>query len=313
MTKFDQPMKIRAIAPWFGGKRNMASDIAEQLGRHSQYFEPFCGSMAVLFSKDQVQKETVNDLHGDLINLAVCLQDEFHGPWIYERCQRTLFSEGLVNDAKDYFDESPDWSENDPQIPCRERAYWYFVSSWMSRNGTAGMARISHQAAVRFTKGGGSTTTRWRNAVESIPAWHRRLANVVILQRDAFTLLDKFEDVPETGIYCDPPYVIDRLTRTGVKSAGDKSHSYKHEFGAGEPGSLFDDPVPSDHERLATALRAYKRARIVVSYYDCELIRELYEGWTFIDKTTKKNIQRPSCNEITEAPEVLIVNGEAYQ
>ena len=40
-------MKIKAIAPWFGGKRTMAPDIVEQLGPHTQYFEPFCGSMDV--------------------------------------------------------------------------------------------------------------------------------------------------------------------------------------------------------------------------------------------------------------------------
>lgn len=68
--------KIKAIAPWFGGKRTMAPAIVTELGKHSQYFEPFCGSMAVLFAKKPSQKETVNDLHGDLINLARVLQQE---------------------------------------------------------------------------------------------------------------------------------------------------------------------------------------------------------------------------------------------
>jgi len=49
--------KIKAIAPWFGGKRTMASTIIQELGPHSQYFEPFCGSMAVLFAKPPAQKE----------------------------------------------------------------------------------------------------------------------------------------------------------------------------------------------------------------------------------------------------------------
>ena len=69
-------MKIKAIAPWFGGKRTMAPDIVAQLGKHTQYFEPFCGSMAVLFGKPRSMHETVNDLHGDLINLALVLQGE---------------------------------------------------------------------------------------------------------------------------------------------------------------------------------------------------------------------------------------------
>jgi len=63
-------MKIKAIAPWFGGKRNLAPRIVELLGKHRVYWEPFCGSMAVLMAKLPCVMETVNDLHADLINLA---------------------------------------------------------------------------------------------------------------------------------------------------------------------------------------------------------------------------------------------------
>ena len=70
-------MKIGAIAPWFGGKRTMAPAIVKQLGTSfKQYFEPFCGSMAVLFSMEARGFETCNDLHGDLINLAKVLASE---------------------------------------------------------------------------------------------------------------------------------------------------------------------------------------------------------------------------------------------
>lgn len=48
-----EEMKIRAIAPWFGGKRTLAEEIVRELGKHTQYFEPFCGSAAVLFAKDR--------------------------------------------------------------------------------------------------------------------------------------------------------------------------------------------------------------------------------------------------------------------
>ncbi|KKK94504.1 hypothetical protein LCGC14_2682220 [marine sediment metagenome] len=43
--------KIKAIAPWFGGKRNLAPKIVDALGDHRVYWEPFCGSMAVLMAK----------------------------------------------------------------------------------------------------------------------------------------------------------------------------------------------------------------------------------------------------------------------
>lgn len=58
-------MKITALLPWGGSKRTLAARIIHQLGPHRCYWEPFCGSMAVLLAKELATMETVNDLHGD--------------------------------------------------------------------------------------------------------------------------------------------------------------------------------------------------------------------------------------------------------
>lgn len=276
----------------------MAPLIVKELGKHTQYFEPFCGSMAVLFAKEPSAQETVNDLHGDLVNLALCLQDEFHAPWLYERLQRTLVGDALLYEAREYFTGSPE--DIRPEMPCRERAYWYFVSSWMSRNGVAGMERQDFQLAVRWTAGGGSPTVRWRSAVESMPAWHRRLQNVVVLSRDAFEIIPKFDDAEHVAIYIDPPYPRES-----------RSHgSYLHDFQEGE--GLFAGS--DDHATLAMMLDGFEKARIVVSSYDCPRIRELYKGWTFVDHARQKNLhaQNGRGARPKEAPEVLIINGPSY-
>lgn len=291
--------KIRAIAPWFGGKRTLAPLIVQELGEHTQYFEPFCGSMAVLFAKEPSQKETVNDLHGDLVNLARVIADDNWAPQLYERLQRVVLCEALLDDARR-------WLEGRPEC-CDPGwwAYWFFLASWMGRNGTAGSARQDYQLAVRWTNGGGSPTVRWRNAVESLPWWHRRLQNVVILQRDAFSFIHKLEDAPGTAIYADPPYHAS--TRGKIKD-GDGG-KYLHEFN--HVDSLLEQ---DDHARLAEILRTYKRARVVVSYYDCPRIRELYAGWTFVECGRQKNLARQNGKGTTEgeAPEVLIINGPSY-
>lgn len=351
-------MKVKSIAPWFGGKRTLAPAIVEQLGEHTQYFEPFCGSMAVLMAKEPSQKETVNDLHGGLICLARVLADEFAAPQLYDRLSKTLMSEDLLKCARSMLGElePPWWLHRDdagelprifsycpqcekvldhvvsgkcPQCSidvetdyCRrsdanmlEFAYWYFIASWMGRNGTAGTARRDYQIAVRWTKNGGSPTVRWSNAVESIPAWHCRLRNVVILRRDAFRILDRFEDHEATAIYVDPPYVIDGDSRSGVKSRGDLSHTYLHEFrnGAGSSGGGLFDTEPDDHQRLRDVLGSYRRARIVVSYYDCQRVRELYDGWTFIDHSRVKHLHNQTGGRGgKDAPELLIINGPSY-
>lgn len=298
-------MKIKAIAPWFGGKRTMAPLIVQQLGKHTQYFEPFCGSMAVLFAKPTSMHETVNDLHGDLVNLAMVLQDEKTAVDLYERLQRTLFCEGLLEQAESVL--SGEWRTANSDEPERDvgRAYWYFLASWMGRNGVAGTKATDYQLAVRWTANGGTPTIRFRSCTDSLPAWHERLKNVVILKRNAFDIIPKFDDQSHVAIYVDPPYPAE--SRGGGKGIGGHSGTYLHEF---SHDSLFGD----DHQRLAEMLKVFKRARIVVSSYDCLRIRELYDGWTFVDCARQKNLhqQNGRGKRNKEAPEVLIINGPPY-
>lgn len=299
-------MKIGALAPWFGGKRTMAPAIVQELGPHTQYFEPFCGSMAVLFAKPASQKETVNDLHGDAINLARTIQNREAAEELYDRLARAMVCEGLLDDARAILDGSPPPEPDRPghaSQPMIERAHWYFLASWMGRNGTAGTSRQDYQLAVRWTCGGGSPTVRFRNAVDSIPDWHRRLLGVVILQRNAFDILGRFEDAEGTAIYVDPPYPEESRT-----SADNPTGAYLHEFNHGGAG-LFG--AGDDHARTAEALRQYKHARIVVSTYDCPRYRDLYAGWTFVDHRTTKNLHAQNGRGATEqnAPELLIISG----
>ncbi len=267
----------------------MAPEIIAELGPHRQYFEPFCGSMAVLFAKEASAQETVNDLHGDLINLAMVLQCESTAADLYERLMRTIFHESLLEQAQEVM------SGGAPQtINGRiERAYWYFLASWMCRSGMAGTRRTDYRVAVRWTFGGGSPTVRLRSAIDSVPWWHRRLQNVVILNRDAFEIIPKFADVPGSAIYIDSPYAVETRTAGGG--------NYLHEFNHAE-----------DHERLAIALSKFQQARVVVSYYDCPRIRELYSGWTVVDCERRKNIiNQHGTESIKSAPEILLINGES--
>lgn len=282
----------------------MAPLIAKQLGKHTQYFEPFCGSMAVLFAKPTCAYETVNDLHGDVTNLAWVLQDERLAVDLYDRATRTLFAEDMIRQIwKDLADVSC------PELIDPERAYKFFCFSWAMRNGVAGTSRVrgnGFQIAVRFTPGGGSPTIRFRSATESIPDWHNRLRNVVILRRDAFALFERFDDRDGFAIYADPPYVS--TSRSGYKASGATSR-YEHEFNHND--TLFGD----DHQRLRDSLSRFSRARVVVSYYDCPRVRELYEGWTFIEHSCRKNLtlQNGKGTKAKEAPELLIINGPAVQ
>lgn len=295
-------MKITAIAPWFGSKRTLAPEIVRQLGKHSYYFEACAGSMAVILAKEPTEHETVCDLHGAMTNLAWCVQREEVAAKLYDRLQKVLYSDAVYLDSKDWLNEreakEPDdkWSGPDTIDPiCHEElnpefAYHYFVASWMGRNGVAGTARVNYQIATRWTKGGGSGPGRFRAAVESIPAWHDRLRNVHILRRDLFDVLPKIQDDAAVAIYADPPYLPDTISGNS---------RYLCEF------------APDDHRRLAEALRRFKLARVVVSYYASPALADLYPDWTVLDCSRHKHlhVQNSRGTNRKEAPEVLLVNG----
>lgn len=144
---------ISAIAPWFGGKRTLAPRIVAELGEHRCYWEPFCGSMAVMLAKPKCPMETVNDLHGDLINLARCIQHRAAGPTLYRRLRRTLTVEGLHDEAALRFRErghSPS-----PLEPDIDR------SGWPSRR--RGVQAVA-TASTRST-----TASRASSAARTIP------------------------------------------------------------------------------------------------------------------------------------------------
>ncbi len=282
--------KVMAIAPWFGSKRSMGPIIAEELGTHSAYFELCCGSMAPLFAKEPSSHETVVDMHHHLINLSRVIQDGMLGPDLYRRLQRTLCDEAIFERSKQFHKDNPIVADADmPNVEC---AYHFFIISWVGRNGVAGTKRYNFQMAVRWTRGGGHGGVRFQSATESLPWWHQRLRNVLILRKDIFDVIPKIDDASNVAVYVDPPYL-----RGGARSG---SALYEHEFESGT------------HTRLAEALARFQKTRVVVSYYDHPRLDSLYPDWTKRDCHRQKNLHAQNRRGATgkkDAPEVLLING----
>jgi DNA adenine methylase len=284
--------KITAIEPWFGSKRTLAPEVVNQLGRHSYYFEGCYGSAAVLFAKEPSEHEVICDLHGALTNLTWVVQDEASAAALFNALQRVLYGDELYRRSKDWLERFAEKGE--PARTSIDWAYHYFIASWIGRNGVAGTARVNYQIATRWTKGGGSGPLRFRNAVDSIPAWCERLRSVHVLRRDVFKVLPSIEDDDGVSIYCDPPYL--------------------HETVSGKSRYLCDF-AEGQHEQLAKELGRFRRARVVVSYYSAPALEGLYRGWTFIDCSRHKHlhVQNKRGMGRKEAPEVLIINGSAFR
>lgn len=295
-------MKLNALAPWFGGKRTLAPEIVREAGDHRAWWETFCGGVSILFSKPRCRQEVLNDLHGDITNLAMVMASD---RWIrlYDRVSRTMFSEGLYAGCLRRFQETPTYVPPlDPETIGDgdvARAYRYLVLTWMGRNGTSGMKRINFQFTMRYTCNGGDSAVRWRQVAESMPAWHERLVGVVVSNRDGFALLDQIDDAAGTVIYLDPPYF-------------DEGGAYVHAFATGSGDGMFG--AVDDHARLATAARRFVKARVIVSYYDHPRIAELYPDWTLRRLKVHKNlaVQNKRGAGRTDAPEVLLINGPSY-
>lgn len=273
-----------AICPYFGAKRMLASRIVSEMGGHRCYWELFAGSMAVLLAKPQAAMETVNDLFGDLINLGRVLRDPKLGPQLYRRLRRTWFSEPdhrLAAEVVRGFGNAPAGEALDIG-----RAYNFMVCSWMGRNGVTGTQSYNQGFAKRFTGRGGGGAVRFAAAVDSMPAWRRRMRRVTILSTDSFELLERIDDEEGTVIYADPPYVK-------------KGATYVHDFKAG------------DHVRLARGLSGFQQARVLVSYYDCPEVRALYKGWTIVECPITKGMVNHGqrATGVVTAPELLIING----
>lgn len=276
-------MKITALAPYFGGKRNMAADIIAELGPHRVYWEPFCGSAAVLLQKPACVMETICDLNGDLTNLARVVQNREMSRELWRRLCWTTMNETMHREAAERWRERGYAGDGRPDV---DAAYDYFVCCWQGRNGVAGTSSYKQGFCARYTANGGHAATRWSSVVRSIPAWRERLLNVMIMTRSAFDVLPKIDDSGGTVIYCDPPYI-------------EKGAKYIHDF------------TETDHNRLAELLHRFKKTRVVVSYYEHPRLNDLYPGWTRrhfeVSKAMAHQGRRGENN--TKAVEVLLING----
>ena len=107
-----------------------------------------------------------------------------------------------------------------------------------------------------------------------------RLSNVVIENRD-FEQMLKVYDKPDSLCYLDPPYY-------------DTEQYYQVQFSQ------------KDHERLCNVLKNIK-GKFILSYNDCEYIRELYKGFN-IDKVQRDNNLKGKYEGKHEYCELIIRN-----
>lgn len=286
---------VNTVAPWFGSNRTLAHAVGEALRGCSWVGVVFAGGMTELRHID-ARTILVNDLHGNIVNLARVMADPKLGPQLYRRLRRRPFHPRVLETAQARCVEASGGESAQglfggdarPWDDMLERAVEYFTAVWMGRSAKAGTDdEFSGGLAVRWNAGGGDSAVRYQNATASIPAWRRVLRGCTFTEMDCFDFIDRaekaFEDSESDdihGLYLDPPF----------PDAGDP---YLHKF------------TPAMHRRLAERVTAlHPSMTVVCRFYDHPLVRELYPesrwGWLRMKGRDMANQTKP---------EVLLIRG----
>ena len=240
-------MTNRPVLRWHGGKSKLANWIIQHLPAHRCYVEPYSGAASVLMQKGRSRAEIYNDLDSEVVNVFRILRDR--GPELLRLVELTPFS-------RSDFDLCYEATE-DPL----EKARRMLVRAAFGR--ASASATSPWKASFRSYSGAARTTTAaqdWANFPQALNDFTRRLAGVVIENKDALELM-KEHDSKDSLFYVDPPYVA---------STRDLAQDYRHEM------------TEDQHESLADALKSLK-GMVVLSGYRCELYDRLYQGWERVD------------------------------
>lgn len=279
-TAFKIDAKILTVAPWAGNKRTLAPRIVELLGEHDTYVEPFVGGCAILPRKPKSKFEYVNDANPAVVNVLRAMR--FNEYQLSRMLGPMAFDRQTFENAKSLLASiAPGADLIGTDIAAAQLVVW-----WMGANGYAGTTRAGW-FATRHTKTGGDPAVRWDSFRQSLPALAERLKDVQISCEDFREFFGRRpHDLPGVAVYVDPPYFA-------------KKFAYAHDFTA------------QDHVDLAERLNQFRRARVVVSYYDAPELATLYpaDRWERHEvKVSKASANARTGATKTEAVELLLVN-----
>lgn len=267
--------------PYYGAKGRLAPWIASLFPEHRLYFEPFCGSAAVLFAKEPSLHEVINDRSDAVTTFFRVVRDapdELQRALALTPYSRTEYRAADLDEAG---------------LSDLERARRFFVRTTQSFNGggTGPTHRCSWSNGIRTT--GGSRTTTILSTVDALIAFAERLRPVIIENRSYEHLLGLY-DGPRAVFYVDPPYL--GSTRSSLDPQKRRTRDYLHDLTSEE-----------GHRELAELLHGCE-ATVFLSGYRSPLYDELYRNWS----TASIEVHRPSGNRrghsASKAEEVVWCN-----
>lgn len=286
---------MNSFIAWVGGKKALRKLIYTIFPVHfDRYIEVFGGGGWVLFGKPPNLKrklEVYNDYNSNLTNLFYCVKNR--------TCAFLLELGFLPINSRDEFSmirtflekQEPDTTFLQEELTLAEQNLsppdYEEIRAILLEN--AQMTDVKRAAAffklIRYSYGSGCTSFGCqpfdvRKCFDAIWQASHRLSETVIENKDFEALIRQY-DRDSAFFYCDPPY---------YETEGHYEVVFRKE----------------DHMRLRDTLKAC-RGKWMVSYNDCDFIRELYDGY-YITAVTRLNNLAQRYEGGCEFPEVIITN-----
>lgn len=286
---------MNSFIAWVGGKKALRKLIYTMFPvQFDRYIEVFGGGGWVLFGKPPNLKrklEVYNDYNSNLANLFYCVKNR--------TCAFLLELGFLPINSRDEFSmirtflekQEPDTTFLQEELTLAEQNLsppdYEEIRAILLEN--AQMTDVKRAAAffklIRYSYGSGCTSFGCqpfdvRKCFDAIWQASYRLSETVIENKDFEALIRQY-DRDNAFFYCDPPY---------YETEGHYEVVFRKE----------------DHMRLRDTLKAC-RGKWMVSYNDCDFIRELYDGY-YITAVTRLNNLAQRYEGGCEFPEVIITN-----
>jgi DNA adenine methylase len=258
---------VRTPLTYYGGKQKLAQQIVALMPRHVAYLEPFAGGAAVFFAKPRAERETLNDIDGQIMGFWRALRD---------RPEELASAVAATPYGRAEWEASREPADDDVEAARRllvniDQSFSRSRSSW------------SPPSLLKARKGRWQPRT-WQDMPRRITVAAERLTNVCLECGDALDMIPRW-DLPETVIYIDPPYTgSHRLHKS-------KGKGYTHDAGP----ELWGD--------LVGVLASIENAAVILSGYPCEEAERL--GWRTVALDANRNVQVRSGGKLAKAPETL--------
>ncbi len=262
------------VVPYWGGKYKLSKYLIPMIPKHKHYIEVFAGGLSMFFHKAKAEWNCINDLNSDIVNLYMVIGDEY----LFNIFARKVY---YALKSREYYDQIRKRVKSGfkVSIPDVERAFDYYYFLRNSFNGRIDTA---------FSKDISGWTL---SMLDTLNFARKALDGVIIENMDFVKLIEKYGGKEDAFWYFDPPYTM-----------ADKEGYYTLNFNENQHYEL---------SNRIDIINATTDSKIMVSYDDSKLIRELYKDYHITELKTKYagNVSDPS----KEFTELVITNYKPQQ